>query len=52
MFNPYYPNYKNYTQTYQNCVQNLERGRLVGLSLEHGADKRYGRQQRHTIIIS
>ena len=26
MFNPYYPNYKNYAQNYQNCAQNLERG--------------------------
>lgn len=26
MFNPYYPNYKNYTQNYQNCAQILERG--------------------------
>ena len=31
MFNPYYPNYQNYTQNYQNCAQSLERGKFAVL---------------------
>ena len=37
MFNPYYPNYKNYTQNYQNCAQNLERG-IVRVNGVQGAN--------------